>query len=170
MHSAIKFRRSADLTQVRSIMQYSSRFLPLVVAVSILWVGLPASAFGQSVSGAGSVSSAYVDEGQGDNVESKSVVLKNTMIDRQGTTARLRDLDGYANARSLDVITRPVHAARFNLNGVSAPLPQSEMSTQRKVLYIVGGVLVVGGAVAGILALSGDDGVAQIPAPPGRPQ
>lgn len=50
----------------------------------------------------------------------------------------------------------------------SSSMPQS--SDNRTVYYVIGGALVVGGAIAGILAL-GDDGggTAGIPAPPARP-
>lgn len=47
--------------------------------------------------------------------------------------------------------------------------PQEEAGS-RRIYYIVGGALVAGGLVAGILALSGDDGGRPgIPRPPGRP-
>lgn len=69
----------------------------------------------------------------------------------------------------------PVQPVSMNVNSMEAaplpsrPFPAPQMSTQRKVIYIVGGALVVGGAILGIAALSGDDGGQQIPAPPGRP-
>lgn len=60
--------------------------------------------------------------------------------------------------------------ASFHLTSMSdRPQEMSGVSTTRKVMYVVGGALVVGGAVFGILALSGDDGGTTIPAPPNRP-
>lgn len=83
-------------------------------------------------------------------------------------------LERFANSpnglRPISMGTRTVHSGA--LPSRSFPAPQ--MSTQRKVLYIVGGAVVVGGAILGIVAL-GDDGggggggPGPIPGPPSRP-
>jgi hypothetical protein len=50
----------------------------------------------------------------------------------------------------------------------SSPPMQVQDNSNRRLYYIIGGVLVAGGLAAGILALS-DDGDVGIPPPPGRP-
>lgn len=149
-------------------MNYYSRLLPVLVAVVVLSIGLPVIASGQSTVDMGASSLSLNDDVR--VTETESVVLKRQFeTHRRETTMGASVLRGYAESERMGLEVSAVNTASFNLNGVSTPLPQSEMSTKRKVLYIVGGVVVVGGAVAGILALGGDDGAAQIPAPPGRP-
>lgn len=68
---------------------------------------------------------------------------------------------------SLTEGTAPAPSIDFAGTSSSSPL-QVDDSSNRRLYYIIGGVLVAGGLAAGILALS-DDGDVGIPPPPGRP-
>lgn len=148
-----------------------SRLLPLF----LLFMGL-------GVSGAMAQSSHYGEPiAVSHSVESivpdlqSSAVLKDVNSSGRAVGVDARPLKHFSQTESLQINgSTTIQPVSFRGTGLSSRLnPQSDagVSNTRMTLYIIGGVLVAGGAVAGILALSGDGGGGPdpIPAPPGRP-
>lgn len=149
-------------------MPYSFRLFSLILLVSGLGV---ATATAQSSGSDAAVrTSQALAETSTRTVSSSSVVLKGKRKAPEARVgARTTALQRYADTTPLQ---QPAGAAlqttSFQLKGGPNPLqPQSAGGNTRTVLYVVGGALVVGGAIVGILAL--DDGPDPIPAPPTRP-
>lgn len=146
-------------------MRPSSRLLPLILLLSF---GVT-SAVAQSSSSGPSVSALQeTARSSAETATGSSVVLKKEEEStRKAVGVRTKALRKYTEREALQLDDTPVQTVSFDLSKSSVPAPQANNGT-RRLLYIIGGAIVAGGAVAGILALSGEDGAA-IPPPPGRP-
>lgn len=147
-------------------MRFSSRLLPLLLVLSLgvtTVVAQPASPSGISMAALQS-SGPQVSPDAG---PSSAVLKEDPGPTQKRVGVRAEALQQYAETDALQLDAASVRPVSFDLSSrPSAPAPQSNNGT-RTTLYVIGGVLVVGGAVVGILALSG--GPDPIPAPPGRP-
>lgn len=145
-------------------MRLSSRLLPLVLLLS---VGVT-TAVAQPSPSSQNLTALQQSSSHSEATTSSIVPKGNETSARKSVGVDTEALSRFAESNPLESHNSAVRPVSFDGSGVpTRPAPQSETDNNRTILYIVGGVLVVGGAVAGILALSG--GPEPIPAPPGRP-
>lgn len=149
-------------------MRRSLRFFALVLTVFCLGA---TTALAQSVPVKTAESSPPRSVASEDGDQSSVVVNQNSssqLTSRQDVVDAMT-MQNVAPDAEQDFAAVP-QTASFDFAATSSkPNMQAEGSSNRRVYYIIGGVLIAGGLAAGILALSGDDGAAGIPPPPGRP-
>lgn len=146
------------------------RFISFVLVVGLLSISTAHAQSSRTASAA--VQSSSVD--QDDTEQTPSSVVLNRTDQQAASSLRSREdvetamLD---NVAAFNAQTPTAEEVSFDLPGSSAPANplQAESDSNRRLYYIIGGVLVAGGLAAGILALSDDDDAAGIPIPPGRP-
>ena len=147
------------------------RFLSFVLVVGLL--GFSTAHAQSPPQASAAVQSPAVDQPDAQSTSPSSVVLNR---DEQDGASSLRSREDVAsamldNVSALNGQTPTPEEVSFDLPNSSTPAHplQAESDSNRRIYYIIGGVLVAGGLAAGILALSDDDDAAGIPIPPGRP-